>query len=63
LPNKGQDDMGVTVESYTIYLGAGLKRLGWVVYDDGVSAGFHADYVAARLDADTRIEQKEHRDG
>jgi|TARA_R110000824_G_scaffold193155_3_gene375528 hypothetical protein len=55
--------MGVTVESYTIYLGAGLKRLGWVVYDDGVSAGFHADYVAARLDADTRIEQKEHRDG
>ena len=55
--------MGVTVQRQNIYLGAGLTRTGWIVWDDEVAAGFHADYVAARLGADTLIEQKEHRDG
>ena len=55
--------MGVTVERQTIYLGAGLTRTGWVGWDDDVSGGWHADYVAARLRADDIQEQKEHRDG
>ena len=55
--------MGVTVEKQTIYLGAGLTRTGGVVWDDDVSVGWHADYVAARLRADDLIEQREHRAG
>ena len=55
--------MGVTVEKQTIYLGAGLPRTGWVVWDDDVLGGWHADHVAARLRADDLVEQREHRDG
>ena len=55
--------MGVTVEKQTIYLGAGLTRTGWVVWDDDVLVGWHADRVAARLRADDLVEQREHRDG
>ena len=55
--------MGVTVEKQTIYLGAGLTRTGWVVWDDAVLVGRHADHVAARLRADDLVEQREHRDG
>ena len=55
--------MGVTIGRQTVYLGAGLTRTGWVVWDDYVSVGWHADYVAAQLRADDLAEQKEHRDG
>ena len=55
--------MGVPVEKQTIYLGAGLTRTGWVVWDDDVLVGWHADHVAARLRADDLVEQREHRDG
>jgi hypothetical protein len=55
--------MGVTIGKQTIYLGAGLTRTGWVVWDDDVSVGWHADYVAAQLRAADLMEQREHRDG
>ena len=55
--------MGVTVEKQTIYLGAGLTRTGWVVWDDDVSVGWHADHVTARLRAADLMEQREHRAG
>ena len=60
---KVQDDMAVTVEKQTIYMGAGLQRTAWMVWDDDTMVGWHADYVAAQLRAADLVEQKEHRDG
>jgi len=58
-----QGDMAVTVEKQTVYLGAGLKSTGWIVWDAGVRVGYHQDRAAAYQRAHDVIEQKEHRDG
>jgi|TARA_R110002167_G_scaffold5938_3_gene27274 hypothetical protein len=55
--------MAVTVEKQTIYMGAGLQRTAWIVWDDETLVGWHADYVAAQLRVADLVEQKEHRDG
>ncbi len=55
--------MAVTVEKQTVYLGAGLKSTGWIVWDAGVMVGWDTDQDAALRRAHDVIEQKEHRDG
>ena len=55
--------MGVDMEKQTVYLGSGLSRIAWRIYDDGVMV----DYAFSREEAEIKVinltEQKEHRDG
>ena len=60
---KVQGDMAVTIEKQTVYLGAGLKSTGWIVWDTGVQVGWDTDRDAALLRARNIREQQEHRDG
>ena len=62
-PNRVQGDMAVTIEKQTVYLGAGLKSTGWIVWDTGVQVGWDTDRDAALLRARNIREQQEHRDG
>jgi len=55
--------MTVTVEKQTVYLGAGLKRTGWIVWDGDTQVGWDMDREAAYRRASDVKEQKEHRDG
>ena len=55
--------MTVKLEKQTIYLGAGLTRTGWIVWDNDEMVGWDTDYNVAHLRAHDVIEQKEHRDG
>ena len=55
--------MTVTLEKQTIYLGAGLTRIGWIVWDNDEMVGWDIDYDVAHRRAHDEIEQKEHRDG
>ena len=55
--------MTVKVERQTVHLGAGLTRIGWVVWDGDIMVGYEADYHAAHRRAHDVKEQKEHRDG
>ena len=55
--------MTVKLEKHTIYLGAGLTRTGWIVWDNDEMVGWDTDYDVAHLRAHDVIEQKEHRDG
>lgn len=55
--------MAVTIEKQTVYLGAGLKSTGWIVWDAGVQVGWDTDRDAALLRAHNIQEQQEHRDG
>ena len=55
--------MGATMEKQTVYLGAGLIRFAWRIYDDDVMG----DYACTKEEAEKKVsnlqEQKEHRDG
>jgi len=55
--------MGVAMEKQTVYLGAGLVRFAWRIYDDDVMV----DYAFTKEEAEKKVinleEQKEHRDG
>ena len=55
--------VAVTVEQQTVYLGAGLKSTGWIVWAAGVMVGWNTDQDAALRRAHDVREQKEHRDG
>ena len=55
--------MAVTVEKQTVYLGAGLKSTGWVVWDGDTMVGWNMDRDAALRRAQDVKEQQEHRDG
>jgi hypothetical protein len=55
--------MTVKVEKQVIYLGGGLTRVGWIVWDNDQMMGWHMDYDEAHKRAHDVIEQKEHRDG
>ena len=55
--------MTVKLEKQVIYMGAGLARTGWIVWDNGEQVGWEFDYDAAHQRAHDVIEQKEHRDG
>ena len=55
--------MSIKIDKQTIYMGAGLARVGWVVWDDNVVMGWHMEYDAAHKRAHDLQEQKEHRDG
>jgi|TARA_R110002167_G_scaffold171987_5_gene370133 hypothetical protein len=55
--------MSVKIDKQTIYMGAGLSQVGWVVWDDNVVMGWHMEYDAAHKRAHDLKEQKEHRDG
>jgi len=55
--------MTVTVESHVVYLGAGLRRMGWIVWDGDTQVGWDTDREAAHQRARDVREQKEHRDG
>jgi len=55
--------MTVKLEKQTVYLGAGLTRIGWIVWDNDEMVGWNTDYEAAHKRAHDVIEQKEHRDG
>ena len=55
--------MGATMEKQTVYLGAGLIRFAWRIYDDDVMV----DYAFTKEEAEKKVsnlqEQKEQRDG
>ncbi len=55
--------MGVIMEKQTVYLGAGLTRFAWRIYDDDVMV----DYAFTEEEAEKKVsslkEQREHRDG
>ena len=55
--------MGVAMEKQTVYLGAGLVRFAWRIYDDDVMV----DYAFTKEEAAKKVinleEQKEQRDG
>jgi hypothetical protein len=55
--------MSIKIDKQTIYMGAGLSQVGWVVWDDNVVMGWHMEYDAAHKRAHDLKEQKEHRDG
>ena len=55
--------MTLKLEKQTIFMGAGLSRIGWIVWDSDEMVGWHMDYDAAHKRAHDVIEQKEHRDG
>ena len=55
--------MTVKVEKQVIYMGGGLTRIGWIVWDSNEMVGWHMDYDEAHKRAHDVIEQKEHRDG
>ena len=55
--------MTVKVERQTVYLGAGLTRIGWVVWDGNEMVGYESEYRPAHRRAHDVKEQKEHRDG
>jgi len=55
--------MAVTVTEQVVEMGAGLRCVGWIIWDGNVQVGWDTDYDAAvRRACDVR-EQKEHRDG
>ena len=55
--------MTVKIERQTVYLGAGLTRIGWIVWDGNEMVGYESEYHAAHRRAHDVKEQKEHRDG
>ena len=55
--------MTLKLEKQTIYLGAGLTRVAWFVWDGDEMVGWDTDYNAAHLRAHDVIEQRTHRDG
>jgi|8_EtaG_2_1085327.scaffolds.fasta_scaffold198687_2 hypothetical protein len=55
--------MGVTVKPQTIYLGAGIVRSAWRIYDDEVMVDYAFSELEAKLKVENLREQKEHRDG
>tara|TARA_Y100001951_G_C11076881_1_gene149182 strand:+ start:148 stop:399 length:252 start_codon:yes stop_codon:yes gene_type:complete len=60
---EGRTTIKVSLEKETIYLGAGIKRPVWIVYDGNSMAGWDFDHDAAHLRARDIIEQRTHRDG
>ena len=55
--------MTLKLEKQTIFMGAGLSRVAWIVWDDDTVVGWELDYEVAHQRAHDVIEQKEHRDG
>ncbi len=55
--------MAVTVKEQVVEMGAGLRCVGWIVWDGDVQAGWDTDYDAAVRRAEDIREQQEHRDG
>ena len=55
--------MTVKLEKQTVYLGAGLARTAWFVWDGDEMVGWDLDYNAAHLRAHDVIEKRTHRDG
>jgi hypothetical protein len=55
--------MSIKIDKQTIYIGAGLTRVGWVVRDEGMVMSWHMEYDTAHKRAHDLKEQKEHRDG
>jgi hypothetical protein len=62
-PLEGFGLMAVTVTEQVVEMGAGLRCVGWIIWDGNVQVGWDTNYDAAvRRACDVR-EQKEHRDG
>ena len=55
--------MSLKLERQTVYLGGGLNKVAWIVFDGNEMVGWYWDYKAAHLRAHDVKEQKEHRDG
>ena len=55
--------MTVTVQKHPVYLGAGLARPGWRIYDDDTMVGYAFSEEEAAQWVTNLQEQKEHRDG
>jgi len=55
--------MTLKLQRQTIYLGAGLSRIAWIVWDGDEMVGWDTDRDAAHQRAHDVIEQREHRDG
>ena len=55
--------MTLKLEKQVIYMGGGLTRVGWIIWDNDEMVGWEYDYDVAHRRAHTVIEQKEHRDG
>ena len=55
--------MGATMEKQTVYLGAGLIRFAWRIYDDDRMVGYAFTKEEAEKQVSSLQEQKEHRDG
>ena len=60
---KGRTDVAVTVKEQVVEMGAGLRCVGWIVWDGDVQAGWDTNYDAAVRRAQDIREQQEHRDG
>ncbi len=55
--------MGITVKPQAIYLGAGIIRSAWRIYDDEVLVDYAFSEPEAKLKVENLQEQREHRDG
>ena len=55
--------MGVDMEKQTVYLGSGLSRIAWRIYDDDVMVAYAFTKEEAEKKVSSIQEQKEHRDG
>ena len=55
--------MSLNLERQTIYLGGGLKKVAWMVFDGSECVGWYLDHETAHRRARNITEQREHRDG
>ena len=55
--------MSLQLERQTVYLGGGMKKVAWLVYDGNEMVRWYWDYDTAHQRAHDIIEQREHRDG
>ena len=55
--------MTLKLQRQTSYLGAGLSRIAWIVWDGDEMGGWDTDRDAAHQRAHDVVEQREHRDG
>ena len=55
--------MGVVIKKHSVYLGAGLIRPAWRIYDDDRMVGYAFTKEEAEKQVSRLQEQKEHRDG
>ena len=55
--------MAVIVKEQVVEMGAGLRCVGWIIWDGDTQVGWDMDQATAHQRVHDVREQKEHRDG